>query len=295
VQARDDGQQAAMEVLDLPRFEGALAQLRPKYASSEPFQHIVLDNFLLPEVARRAIDEFGAVDPESWINYLHVNERKLANRDIEAWGLTLRAVAQRLNSPDFVRALGELTGISDLHVDETLHGGGLHESMPGGFLNIHADFTVHPEHRHWRRRVNLLLYFNEDWPAHYGGDLELWSRDMKQCVETVAPLANRAVIFNTDPDAFHGHPEPLRCPPGTARWSLALYYYTVEDNPQVRATHYRPRPREGPRAALIYLDNLALRVFDRVKRLLGVSDQAAGRVLKSLHRTRRETRNHRTG
>ncbi len=288
MRARDNSQQAAMEVLDLPRFEGALAQLRPRYASAEPFPHIVLDNFLLSEVSGRAIDEFSAVDPGCWINYLHVNERKLANTDLQTWGPALRAVGQQLNSPEFVRALGELTGIPDLRVDKTLHGGGLHQSMPGGFLNIHADFTVHPQHRHWRRRVNLLLYFNEDWPAHYGGDLELWSCDMKRRVETIAPLANRAVIFNTDPDSFHGHPEPLRCPSGTARWSMALYYYTVEDKPQVRATHYRPRPREGPRAALIHMDNLALRVYDRVQRLSGFSDQAAGRVLKRLHRTRRK-------
>ena len=38
----------------------------------------------------------------------------------------------------------------------------------GGFLNIHADFTVHPLKPAWRRRVNILLYFNEKWPEAYG-------------------------------------------------------------------------------------------------------------------------------
>ena len=87
-----------------------------------------------------------------------------------------------------------------------MEGGGLHQSVHGGFLNIHADFTVHPLHANWRRRVNLLLYFNEDWDPEYGGQLELWSTDIKTRVQVVAPVQNRCVIFTTDPDSFHGHP-----------------------------------------------------------------------------------------
>ena len=39
------------------------------------------------------------------------------------------------------------------------------------FSDVHADFTVHPHHRTWQRRANLLLYLNEDWKPEYGGDL----------------------------------------------------------------------------------------------------------------------------
>jgi Rps23 Pro-64 3,4-dihydroxylase Tpa1-like proline 4-hydroxylase len=102
-----------------------------------------------------------------------------------------------LNSPPFVDFLEKLTGIDDLLVDESMEGGGLHQSLRGGFLNIHADFTVHPHYRRWRR-VNLLLYLNAEWPEEYGGELELWSTDMKRREEKVAPIGNRVVIFNTD-------------------------------------------------------------------------------------------------
>ena len=64
-------------------------------------------------------------------------------------------------------------------IRDRLEGGGLHQSPAGGFLNIHADFTVHPHHRNWQRRANLLLYLNDDWKPEYGGDLELWTKDMK--------------------------------------------------------------------------------------------------------------------
>src|ERR1700687_3603046 len=215
-------------ILDLTTLERALPDLRERYSSARPFPHVVLDNFLLPNVVRRAAEEFPPQDPKHWINYVHVNEKKFANPDLRSWGTTLQSVAEELNSPRFVRFLGELTGIDGLIVDEAMEGGGLHQSLAGGVLNVHADSPVHPLHPTWRRRVNLLLYLNEHWPAEYGGGLELWSTDMKRCEKTIEPIGNRVVIFNTDADSFHGHPEPLRCPPGIARRSMALYYFTVE-------------------------------------------------------------------
>jgi len=178
--------------------------------------------------------------------------------------------------------LSELTGIEGLIADEGMEGGGLHQSLRGGYLNVHADFTVHPLHPTWRRRVNLLLYLNERWPPEYGGALELWSKDMRRCVSKIEPLGNRAVIFNTESDSFHGHPDPLQCPAGESRKSLALYYFTVESRPMVRSTEYRARPGEGWRAVPIYLDKQLLRMYDRTKRSLGLSDARLDRWLRHL-------------
>jgi len=46
---------------------------------------------------------------------------------------------------------------------------------------------------------------------------------------SIAPLINRCVIFNTDSDSFHGHPDPLKTPEDVTRKSIALYYYTASD------------------------------------------------------------------
>ena len=43
----------------------------------------------------------------------------------------------------------------------------------------------------------------------------------------ILPIAKRLAIFSTSSDSWHGHPHPLPCPPGRARRSLALYYYTT--------------------------------------------------------------------
>jgi len=275
-------------VVDIRRFEDDIDQMVKTYRSAKPYPHIVLDNFLPPEILRAAIDEFPPLDRSTWNNYLHTNERKFSHTDPDTWAPTLRAILTELNSPRFVRLVSALTGVEDLFPDETLEGGGLHQSTTGGFLNIHADFTVHPHHRNWQRRANLLLYLNEEWKPEYGGDLELWSADMKHCVEKVAPVANRVLIFTTDVESFHGHPEPMRCPEGTARRSMALYYFSAEDDPLVRSTEYRARPGDGAHSVMIYADKQMLRLYDWSKRRLGISDQAASRILGFRDRFRRK-------
>src|SRR5690606_8233616 len=67
---------------------------------------------------------------------------------------------------------------------------------------------------------------NKDWKDEYGGHLELWDRDMKNCCHRILPLFGRVVVFNTTDYAYHGHPDPLACPEGMSRKSIALYYYS---------------------------------------------------------------------
>ncbi len=272
-------------MLDIGRLERNLPEYRAQYQSASPFPHIVIDDFLPSDVAKDCAGEFPERG-DHWISYVHVNERKFANKQPATWGDTLQKLLDELQSPEFVAFISAMTGIENLKIDDTLEGAGLHQSLTGGFLNVHADFTVHPKRRHWRRRINLLLYFNPDWSPEYGGDLELWSTDMRQMVRKVSPVLNRAVLFNTDADSFHGHPEPMTCPEGMARQSLALYYFTEEDAPVVRSTEYRARPGEGLRAVPIFLDKTVLRNYDRLKRRMKISDDGAGRILRRIDRIR---------
>ncbi|HMJ06001.1 MAG TPA: 2OG-Fe(II) oxygenase, partial [Chthoniobacterales bacterium] len=124
-------------------------------------------------------------------------------------------------------------------------GGGLHETLRGGHLGVHADFNVHGRLR-VERKLNLLIYLNQDWEDDYGGQLELWDRRMKGCAVRVKPVFGRAVIFNTALDSFHGHPDPLNCPSDRSRRSIATYYYSAPEGgiaalPK-RTTNFRSRP-----------------------------------------------------
>jgi hypothetical protein len=282
----DDTLQAT--TVDYDRLEAALPQLRASYAAAGPFPHVVVDDVLVPEVFERAADEFPAMRDESWNGYLHVNETKYSNTRPETWGPTLNAIARELCSPRFVRLLVELTGIEDLIPDWSMDGGGLHQTLRGGHLNIHADFSTHHTHENWARRVNILLYLNREWYDEWGGKLELWDHDMTACQQRVTPAGNRMLVFTTSGDSFHGHPDGLTCPDDVARRSMALYYFTEEDHVVRRSTNYRARPDDGWRKLAIGADRLALDVYDRAKRRLGVPDEKVQAVMERLHRVRRK-------
>lgn len=270
--------------IDLVSLSADLEARREAYAAAQPFPHIVVDDVLLAETFAKVVDEFPGPDDPFWRGYLHVNETKYSNTQPDTWGSTLAAVAKEFCSPEFVAWLEELTGIDGLIADWSMDGGGLHQTLRGGHLNIHADFSTHHVHENWARRVNILLYLNDEWLPEWGGELELWDRGMTAKQASVAPLGNRMLIFTTSLDSFHGHPDPLRCPPGMARRSMALYYFTEEEHTVRRSTNYRARPQDGAKGIAIWADRAVLDVYDRVKRRLGIGDDAVHRVLGLLRR-----------
>jgi hypothetical protein len=278
---------AQATLVDYDRLTEGLADKAAAYAAADPFPHAVFDDVLFPEVFARAAAEFPAKDDEFWKGYLHVNETKYSNTLPDSWGPTLQAVAREFCSPRFVQYLKDLTGIDDLIPDWSMDGGGLHQTLRGGHLNIHADFSTHHEHEHWARRVNILLYLNEEWPDEWGGKLELWDSEMKECRARVTPAGNRMLVFSTAADTFHGHPDGLTCPPDQARRSMALYYFTEEENAVRRSTNYRARPDDGLKKVAISADRMALDLYDRAKRRLGLSDEKVQQVLAKVDRLRR--------
>ena len=159
----------------------------------------------------------------------------------------IRQVFNFLNSAPILQFLEGLTAIDGLIADPYFHGAGFHETSTGGKLGIHADFRIN-EVLHLNRRLNLLIYLNKDWQESYGGYLEMWDRKMTQKCVSVAPVFNRCVIFNTDADSYHGHPDPMTTPPQITRRSIAMYYYTAsrrvyEDTPSTN-TKYAARSHD---------------------------------------------------
>jgi Rps23 Pro-64 3,4-dihydroxylase Tpa1-like proline 4-hydroxylase len=216
------------------------------YVSAQPFPHIVLHDLVPVDTLRSVIAEFPAPG-EPGKSSDKPYEKKRAYRDESNLGAHTRQLISQLNSSMFVRFLEDLTGIRALLVDPHLAGGGLHQIERGGFLNIHADFN-RLERAGLDRRLNLLLYLNEDWDDAWGGHLELWTRDMDHVQHRIAPTLGTCVIFSTRSDSFHGHPEPLACPPDRTRMSIALYYYSngrpPEETRPAHSTLWQQRPGE---------------------------------------------------
>ena len=94
---------------------------------------------------------------------MHANERKFPNSDPGTWGPRHQRILAVLNSPRFIAFVGKLIGVENLVADPSLEGGGIHQSTTGGFLKVHADFTVDPHNRKLQRRADILLYLNPAW------------------------------------------------------------------------------------------------------------------------------------
>lgn len=248
-------------MLDTLLSESVTARLRdlalthgPQYRTAAPFPHAVIDDLLPPELLQTAVDAFPGPGDLSWIEYDRADEVKLAFPAAEELPAPLRDILYYMNSAVVLEFLQTLTGIEGLLPDPHFVGGGLHQIEPGGHLGVHADFNKY-ERFDLDRRLNLLLYLNQDWDEAYGGHLELWDRTMTNCVERVLPVFNRCVVFSTTDFSFHGHPVPLSCPPGRSRRSLATYYYTngrpADEASEAHSTLFQSRPGlELPRAGL---------------------------------------------
>jgi Rps23 Pro-64 3,4-dihydroxylase Tpa1-like proline 4-hydroxylase len=198
---------------------------RETYATAEPFPHIVLDGLMQEEALDRVLEEFPKPESAVWKEYKNYHEGKLETQGEGNIGVDTSLLLYQFNSAPFLSFLETLTGIENLIPDPYFFGGGLHQIPRGGKLGIHADFSRHGK-LPLDRRLNVLIYLNRDWKKDYGGELELWDSDMSRCVKKILPHYNRMVIFSITDWAFHGHPEPLTCPEGMTRKSIALYYFS---------------------------------------------------------------------
>lgn len=205
--------------------------LLAEFQSSQPFNHVVIDNFWHPEVAEQIYAEFLDYDSDQW-NGVYKNaleDKKTCNSWDKFPAMTYRAFDFLMNG--FVPTIQQLTGINDLRGDIGLHGGGWHAHSKGGKNNIHLDYDIHPKML-LQRKINIIVYMTPEWQPDWNGGLELWSHNEKtggprECVKVVENKFNRAIIFDTTQNSWHGLPRQLNCPNGVVRRSLAAYYLTT--------------------------------------------------------------------
>ena len=219
---------------------------RREYATADPYPHIVIDDFLPGSVLGPVLEEVPRPGEISWIEFDDARGKKLTSKIETQFGSATRTLLYQLNSSAFIDFLETLTGIPGLIPDPHFWGGGIHQIVRGGFLKVHTDFNRHPRLK-LDRRLNLLLYLNPGWREEWGGHLELWDRGMTECRKKILPVFGRCVIFSTTDFSNHGHPDPLKCPEGTTRKSLALYYYSNgRPNSEKAGAHYSTLFRRRP-------------------------------------------------
>ncbi|MDO9710324.1 2OG-Fe(II) oxygenase [Paracraurococcus lichenis] len=201
--------------------------LRARFLAGKPYSNLVLDGYFQEDILDRVAADFPKETPRDWIGYDTKDEIKRTSRGLVGVPPFAQAFLWQLCSEPFLEILRDITGIEDLVADPLFHGGGLHESFRGGWLNIHADWTQHP-HLPLVRRLNLIVYLNRDWDADWGGALELWGSKEGPAGARIEPFFNRAALFPTTEETLHGFPTPMTCPVGRSRKSVSIFYWAPD-------------------------------------------------------------------
>lgn len=188
----------------------------------EPFRHWVIEGFLEdPGECPRVHSAVPRPDWPHWVRYANDCEwGKRTCRDTDQLPAAAACLLYRLNEPARVQQLEQLTGVADLVPDRELHGGGIHVTDPGGYLQCHLDYALHPSGL--ERRLNLVLFLNPVWRGEWGGAFDLYDDAGLHVVKRVFPAENRAVLWEASDLAYHG--TELVAPGASPRVTAAVYY-----------------------------------------------------------------------
>jgi hypothetical protein len=203
--------------------------LRERVRKARPVPHFSIDNFLEEGFARECERSFPTFEQASKLGrgFEAVNEKKKVQiTDSTKFPPPVLRLHEALMSKEWLDTLSYVMDMPNLLADAELQGGGIHETGPRGHLDVHVDFNYIKE-RDLHRRLNILIYFNPDWKEEWGGNIELWDKDVQVLEQSFSPVFNRCVVFETNEISFHGV-TAVTCPPDRARKSFAAYYYTKE-------------------------------------------------------------------
>jgi hypothetical protein len=203
--------------------------LGKEFQAGTPFPSICIDNFLDADFASTLVGAHPKYIEAKSLGreFQSINENvKVQITDPDIFPNPFKQLCEDLSSPYFIENLSQMTGIKDLVWDPTFRGGGIHTTGSSGLLDVHVDFNYEKKLNLYRR-VNILIYLNLGWQNEWGGKVELWDKNVKNCIHSFLPIHNRCVIFATSDYSFHGV-TAVTSPQGVSRNSFAAYYYSKE-------------------------------------------------------------------
>ena len=227
------------------------------FAVAKPFSHCVIDEIFDAKTALRLADEFPDFGDKFWHGYSNALEEKKTCNNWNVFSPIYYDLFTYLTSQSFTDSLSvALFGDQRLYPDAGLNGGGFHIHARGGKLNTHLDYSMHPK-LNLQRKLNLIIYLTPNWQEDWGGNLGFWDSQSAErpgkLVKEISPKFNRAVIFDTSQNSWHGLPDEIQCPDDQFRKSIATYYLCEStDNVDTRgkALFAPSRDQEGDQAVL---------------------------------------------
>lgn len=161
-----------------------LARLRACPLQRDPFDFVVVENFLACDTLAAVVDDFPAM-------------RRHGSYPLSALscGPLFARLAQELEGGDMRGAIEEKFGIDLTDHPTMITLRGYSDGKDGG---IHTDSAT--------KLITVLIYMNREWTAE-AGRLRLLRGpdDLSDYAAEVAPLAGTMVAFRRSATSFHGH------------------------------------------------------------------------------------------
>lgn len=223
--------------------EAKIKEIRSAFENAQPCKHVAVPNFLNEELANTLYENFPKLEALN-VKRKSINENKSEEYHLERYHPAFNQLRDFMNSPEMYEWVSKVTGIEDLRSTYDSLGSGVHQGGPGSFVDVHVDINMNPV-ANLHRRINVLIYLNKHWKDEYGGALEFWDKDVKNCISKVMPYFNQAAIMVTDETSYHGYAK-INIPDHESRKSFYCYYYTPAGKDFVfRDSRFKTRPDES--------------------------------------------------
>lgn len=176
--------------------------------------HQARRNWLPISLVRAAAIEWPDANWAWWMQYKDDHALKRASRGRDGIPRACQMLLDRMAEID----VAGLLRLPSCFPDLSLHGGGLHEIPPGGFLAKHLDASHHPT-RGWARAASVVLFI-DPWQPEWGGGLRLGG-----VTEPILPYEGMLVAMATNDESYH---EVLPVTGPMHRRTLAMFWWTEQ-------------------------------------------------------------------
>jgi len=235
-------------------------KLQQYWNSSTPIRHFYLDD-LLPEGDVLTLNEKFPPSKDLMLRST-IRENKKVGVDLSHYDPIISEYQYAFQNEEVIKAVGEVTGKTDLLPDPSFYAAGVSVMEKGDFLNPHLD-NSHDGDQKVYRVLNILFYVGLNRSLETGGNLELWDPDVTEKVTLVSQF-NRLAVMETHQDSWHSVSKVMSDEP---RLCISNYYFAEKSPIEKDFSHvttFKGWPEEKGKRFVLNIDGFVRNIIGKL-------------------------------
>lgn len=208
-----------------------MEKLRIEYDAHPQYGKIDIDDFLPEEVTEQCAKELDELPLEIGKKFTRKGSCMWEYNNLKHTPIQEQLI-NVLHSSEFIRWVESVSGVDKLIPDPHLIGAGYMKSYEGDTLKVHTDFNW-VEELHLHRAVSMIIYFNKDWHADWGGALDFFDFNNDKKLSSTVPAYGNMLMWTYHNLVFHGMERPMTCPKDQSRKGIRIFYYKSNSKPNL--------------------------------------------------------------